>query len=306
MIRSGINLLLILTAITMFTGNVMAAEPTETTKKFVRPKMLFGQPVNVNTAGGGSLPEGKLLTVINASFADKSRAVKGWKGPDVFSQVWLLKLRYGITNHLELSTTTPYVNLHRSNAPVSPKHIDGLGDQVVSLVYAPWNEHQGDLFSASVTGGVSLPTGQYGDNHIPGNGVFGWRTQIGIGKFWTPRIHTSTEVVWSGAFDRGNQEVRRGQQFQWNTNARYLFEHFDVGLESSYIAQASGNKDTPVGNVNLHNGYTELFVGPSVNVPINQLNSWVGVGVFMPVMQHTYAATAVEDARYEVKIGTLW
>jgi hypothetical protein len=290
------------------------AENTEETgapeQKSARSKILFGQPVNVNIAGGGTLPQGKLLTILNASFADKTRAKKGGSnGPDVFSQVWLLKLRYGLTNNIELSATTPYINNERSPKPAnSSKHVEGFGDQVVALSFAPWNEHQGDPVSASVYAGVLLPTGNYGKNHLPGNGVWGGRFQAGIGKFFMERrVKLDTEVVYATPFDRGNQKVKRGGQFEWNSQARYLFDRFDIGMESTLAVRESGDRKLPNGStVNLKNGATEWFIGPSMNVGLDALGMWAGIGVFFPVLQDVKGPSKVEDVRYEFKIGKLW
>lgn len=276
-------------------------------KESSRSKMLFGQPVNVSIAGGGSLPQGKALTILNASFANKNHSKRGSAAPDAASQVWLFKFRYGITNHLELSMTTPYINNTFSPKPArGSRHMEGFGDQAVGLILAPWNEHQGDPVSASLYMGALLPTGNYGKNHLPGNGAWGGRFAAGIGKMVTRDFKLDTEVVYSTPFDRGNQEVRRGGQYEWNANVRYLFDRFDIGLESSLVVRESGDRDTALGHRNLRNGLTEWFIGPSMNVGIDPLGMWAGVGVFFPVVQDVKGPAKVEDARFEFKIGKLW
>jgi hypothetical protein len=66
------------------------------------------------------------------------------------------------------------------------------------------------------------------------------------------------------------------------------------------------------GNVSsLRNGYTEWFVGPSVNVAIEPLSMWAGLGVFFPVLyslhdEHRSPPTKMENFRVEFKIGKLW
>lgn len=272
-----------------------------------RAKALFGAPVNVNIAGGGSLPKGTALTMINTSLANKQRSERGYAGSDIFSQVWLLKMRYGITNHLEIATTLPYINNDRDTQAVGPKHIEGFADQVVQFTFAPWNQHQGDSFSAGLTAGVLIPTGTWGKNHVPGVGVWGGRLAAGIGKFVTRNIKLDTELVWSGAFERGNQKVKRGDQFQWNTNMRYLFDYVDFGIESTLVYQDSGDKKLPDGStMGLRNGYTEWFIGPSMNVAIAPLDMWVGVGMFFPVLQDVKGPAVLEDVRFEFKVGKVW
>ncbi|MDR0816455.1 MAG: transporter [Desulfovibrio sp.] len=292
------------------TSNAEETSKGKTTeKKSARSTMLFGQPVNVNIGGGGTLPKGRALTILNTSFADKTNAMNGGgKNPNVFSQTWLFKFRYGITDHLELSTVSPFVDMNRTPRPQhASKHLGGFGDQAVALVIAPWNEHQGDPVSASLAVGVNFPTGGWGDSFVPGNGVWGTRIKAGIGKKITDDIKLDTEVAYGLPYTRGNQDVLRGEQFQWNAQARYLFNYFDIGIESSLTVQNSGNRLSPTGGeVDMRNGYTDWFVGPSMNFPIDALSMWAGAGVFFPVLQEFNGPTKAEGARFEFKIGKLW
>ncbi len=274
--------------------------------KSTRAKMLTGTPVNVNIAGGGSLPKGKLLTIYNSSFADKTSREDGYRGPKVFSQTHILKLRYGLTNHWELSSVGGYANNERRGGNPSPRHIEGMLDQSLGLTYSPFQFHQGDKFALSFTGAVTTPTGQYGKNHLPGGGVWGGRLAAGVATFLTKDIRFDTEAVWIMPFERGNQDVKRGDQYQWNTQLRYLFDKVDIGLESTLIHTESGDKNINGRNVNMKNGITEWYVGPSVNLAIDSLDMWVGVGAFFPVVQDVKGPNIVEDVRYEFKIAKMW
>lgn len=289
-------------------ANAGAAQEQPAKPKSTRAKMLMGQPVNTQIAGAGTLPEGKALTIINASFADKTSSERGYKGSDVFSQTWLLKLRYGITNHLEFLITTPYINNKRHNpSPASgPTHIEGLSDIVVGLSLAPYNFHQGDPIALSFYAGLITPTGMWGKNHLPGVGVWGGRVAAGIATYFTEDVRGDTEVVYSAPFDRGNQRVKRGGQFQWNSQLRYLFDNFDIGVESVLTYQESGDKRTAAGKSSMRNGYTEWLVGPAIDIPIDPLNMWAGFGVYFPVVQEFRGPAAVENVRFDFKLAKLW
>ncbi len=288
------------------TSSSAAEEERTPQKQSTRSKMIFGPPVNVNIAGAGSMPDGVLLTVINASFADKVTAFGDYKGSDVFSQAWFLKVRYGITDYLEIWSTTPYINNRRTNPEPDPQYIYGIGDSVLGLTLSPWNERRGDPFTASASAAVLLPIAGWTTDNPPGFGVWGFRGQAAVGKFLTKDIKVETEGVWNTRFDRGNQDVRLGDQFQWNTQARYLFDYFDIGIESTMIWQNASDKEVRGRTRDLRNGYTEWFVGPSVNVAIEPLGMWAGVGAFFPVMQYTESPAKVENVRFEFKIGKLW
>ncbi len=275
------------------------------------PVVLIGTPpVNVNMAGAGTLPKGVLYTALNASFADKRHTENGSNGPDIFSQAWLLKIRYGLTGNIELNTVGSYVNLARDPKPAGgSEHLEGFGDQSVGISYAPFNIHQGEPFALSFGAGVILPTAPQGKNHLPGNSAFGWRVNTAFGLFFTPNIKLDTEVVATGPFERGNRRVKRGDAYQWNTQVRYLFRYMDVALESSYVHADSADADIGGRTVNTRNGYDEWFVGPSMNFAppfMADADVWAGLGVFFPIHQDFKGPNKSESARFEFKIGKLW
>ncbi|MDR2696174.1 MAG: transporter [Deltaproteobacteria bacterium] len=290
-----------------------AEEEQSARKQSTRSRMIFGPPVNVNIAGPGSMPEGVLLTGINTSFANKITPVgnAGSRASDVFGQQWLLKLRYGITDYLEIWSTIPYINNRRTNPEPNPQYIYGVADSVLALTLCPWHERRGDPLTASASAGVLLPVAAWGKDHMPGMGVMAFRGQAAVGKFLTKDIKIETEGLWITRFARGNQNVRLGDQFQWNSQIRYLFNSFDIGLESSLVSQTASDREAR-GNVSsMRNGYTEWFVGPSVNVAIEPLSMWVGLGAFFPVLYSLHderraPAAKMENVRVEFKIGKLW
>lgn len=280
------------------------AEP-ERSRPGKRARSLLGTPVNAALAGAGTIPEGVFLTMLNASFADKTHSKKGG-GPKTFSQVWLFKQRYGVTNRLELGVVVPYINNKRRGLANGPEHMEGLGDVTLQMTLAPCNVHQGDPLNLSFGLAALLPTGLYGKNHIPGNGVWGGRFVAAAGWWPTRDAYLSTEAVWSTPFDRGNQKVRRGGEFQWNAFARYLFDNFDIALESNLKHVESGDKRFDSGLRNLKNGYTEWFVGPSTNIAFDSLGMWIGAGVFFPIVQDVKGPAMVENARFDLKLGFVW
>ena len=286
------------------------AATTEKPKK-TRAKMLTGTPVHTAIAGGGSLPKGKLLTIYNFSLADKSRGTYDYKGSKVYSQTHLVKIRYGLTNHWEVITTGGYVNNgFRNPTPANnrPNNVEGMIDQSIGLTYAPLQMHQGDPVAVSINAALSTPTGQYGKNHLPGGGAWGSRLALGFATFLTDDLRFDTEVIWNTSFNRGNQDVRKGDSYQWNTMARYLFDWFDIGIESVYThtEDSKGYKPNRRGSVNLHNGGADWYVGPNTSIAIDALDMWVGAGVYFPVRQHVNAPSAVDDIQYHFKVAKMW
>ena len=311
-------ILFILAACIISPQTVPAAEAEKAPQtQSARSKNIFGPPVNVNISGPGTVPEGVLYTAINASFADKVRNTRNARGDrgrpsDTFQQLWLLKLRYGITDYLEIVSVTPYVNQRITNPePKRYSTIYGLMDSTLYFALAPWQERRGDPFTASISAGVWLPVGAWGRDNPPGYGVAGFRGQAAVGKWLNKDIKIETEGVWSSTrFASGNQDVRLGDQFQWNSQIRYLFNYFDIGLESTLIWQLNSHRERTTSRYasgDMRNSSTEWFVGPSVNVAIEPLDMWVGLGAFFAAMQRFQGVQRkVENVRFEFKIGKLW
>lgn len=275
-----------------------------------RAKMLTGTPVHTAVAGGGSLPKGVLLTVYNFSLADKTNAKRGYKGSDIYNQTHLLKLRYGLTNHWEIHSTGGYVNNgFRDPTPSNrANHTEGILDQSLGLTYAPLQLHQGDPIAVSFSGAINFPTGFYGRNHLPGGGAWGGRFCTGFATFFTDDIRFDVEGSVTASFENGNQGARKGTQYQWNTMVRYLFDWFDIGIESVYThtEDGTGYKPGRDGRVNLHNGGADWYIGPNTSIAIDALDMWVGAGVYFPVMQDVNSAAAVDDVQFHFKVAKMW
>lgn len=288
-------------------------QPVSTTEKpkKTRAKMLTGTPVHTAIAGGGSLPKGKLLTVYNFSLADKTRGKDGYNGSDIYSQTHLLKLRYGLTNHWEINSTGGYVNNGFRNPTPSgarPNHVEGILDQSLGFTYAPLQMHQGDPVAVSFSAGLNFPTGIYGSNHLPGGGAWGGRIAAGFATFFTDDLRFDIEGSATTTFESGNQDTRKGNQYQWNTMVRYLFDWFDIGVESVYThtEDSTGYKQGRDGRVNLHNGGADWYIGPNTSIAIDALDMWVGAGVYFPVKQQVNSAAAVDNIQYHFKIAKMW
>lgn len=286
-------------------------ENTQTQPKKKRAKMLTGTPVHTAIAGGGSLPKGVALTVYNFSLADKTQSKRGYKGSDVYNQTHLIKLRYGITNHWEITSTGGYVNngfRDPKHAGKRPGNIEGPIDQLLGFTYAPLQLHQGDPVAVSVSAGIYIPTGVYGKNHLPAAGAWGSRLCTGFATFLNDDIRFDTEFSWATTFERGNQNVRKGDQYQWNTMVRYLFDWFDIGLESVYTHYEDnvGYRNGKSNRGNLKNGGADWYIGPNTSIAIDALDMWVGAGVYFPVMQDMNGPAATDDVQFHFKVAKMW
>ncbi|SQI40591.1 Uncharacterised protein [Leminorella richardii] len=211
---------------------------TSATKAYVG----HGAPVNINVAGASVLAEGKAIVTLNSSFRDKTHQVEGTGSSDTFTQIWLLKMRYGLTDRLELVTSVPYTNNRRDD--MYPEYIDGLGDMPLTLSYALLSQRAGDPFWLTLKGGFLLPTGQRGDNHLAGSNAWGGKAGISATRLFTPQFKGDLDFIVQGPFERGNSDVKRGTEYQISGQLRYLPDSFpvDIGLETTYSKSENGNK----------------------------------------------------------------
>jgi hypothetical protein len=294
-------------------GQAPEKDQAELRDKPVRPRVLMGTPpVNTNMSASGSLPEGVLFTKLNAGFADRNSGVHSYNGSEVMSQTWLVKIRYGLTNRLELAAVVPYINMSRSNPTPSQKHVEGFGDVILGINVAPFNLHQGDPFSLSFVLAAMLPTAQRGANHLSGQGAWGWRVNGAIGTMITPDLKIDTELMGTGPFEQGQNDVHRGNEYQWNTQLRYLFQSFDIGLESSLVWKRDDYVTISPGagrnrfERSLGNGGTTWWLGPTMNFAL-PWDMWAGAGVLFPISRGTNGnPQAVEHMRFDFSIGKLF
>ena len=83
----------------------------------------------------------------------------------------------------------------------------------------------------------------------------------------------------------------------------YVFNpNFDVGVEFTLEKSEDWERD----GVNMKNGYTEMYVGPTANYVMPQWNMWFGAGLFFPVLRDYDIPTASDDVRVELKLGKVW
>ncbi len=296
-------------------GSALAAGAEDSLFAHDNPSPLLGGPVNTTIAGGAILPKGKLLTAINASFRDKTRTVNGNKSAnpsDTYSQTWLLKIRYGLFDRMEMSIVVPYMN---NDIAHQSWRSEGLGDATVGTSLAVLSERAGDPFWLTLSLGISLPTG---DEHLTGQGATGGRLALSWAKDLSKNILAAGDLIWEMPFSSGYEpyggsgydnfsSVERGNKYTINGHIRYRFNYFDLGLESTFEKTESSDGHLRDGGwTSMYNGTTEWVLGPSLNVAFDSINTWLGVGVFFPIYQDADTDTKLETVRWEFKVGTLW
>ena len=279
-------------------------EPPKQQAKKMNP--LLGPPVNIGMGGGGILPKGVLLTAINMSLREKHNTSVGpgdRSAPKVDQQLYLAKIRYGLTDRIEINTVIPYSFTDRHQPDGTKFHMDGFGDVVVGASYQILGEKFGDAVTMATTVAAILPTGETGYRSAPGNGSWGSAVKFGVKKDINATHRFESEVAYNKIFDEGNQNIQKGDSFAWNSQYRYMTSHnFDFGLENMVEKTFGSSKN---GKYQADSG-VDWYAGPSVNIAIPSLNMWFGAGVFAGLAHDYETRKQVEDCRIEFKLGKLW
>ncbi|MDR2549027.1 MAG: transporter [Desulfobulbus sp.] len=291
-------------------GQALAADQQDVTtaqpEKSEKMSPLSGTPVNSAISGGGIVPKGMLLTALNFSYRDKDDIVDdAGRGARTSQQeLYLLKLRYGMTDRFEILFVPGYINNHRdAYFNQQSDRVDGPTDFIFGGTYTPLSQRLGDPISLGLNLSVGMPTGQDGSKYLPGGDVWSYCAKIGITKVWHPNHRVDWDLGFAQPTETGNQGVRKDTVVTMTGSYHYVFNpNFDIGLEFT----VENSKDWERNGVSMRNEYTEMYVGPTMNFCLPKWNMWLGAGVFVPVMRDYDIPTASDDIRIELKLGKVW
>jgi len=267
---------------------------------------LSGTPVNSAISGGGLVPKGLLLSALNFSYRDKDDIVDdaGFGARTMESELYLLKLRYGLTERVEIAFVPGYINNHRdAYGNLASDRIDGPTDFALGASYAIMSQRLGDPLSLAATLGVNMPTGQEGPDHPVGGDVWSYNAKIGVTKVWHPKHRVDWDLGFVQPTETGNQGVKKDTAWTMTGSYHYVFNpHFDIGLEFT----AENCRSWERAGRDMNNDATEVYVGPTANYVMPQWNMWLGAGLFVPVVRDYDVATASDEIRIEIKLGKIW
>lgn len=289
-------------------GQTFAADEAVPAQSEQTEKMggLSGTPVNSAISGGAIVPKGLLLSAFNFSYRDKESIVNdaGIGARKSEQELYLLKLRYGLTDRFEVAFVPGYISNHRDAfRTFRADQLEGPTDFALGGTYTPFSQRLGDPLSLGLTLGVNMPTGQVGPNRPLGGDVWSYNAKVGMSKIWHPKHRVDWDLGFVQPTDAGNQGVKKDTCWTMTGSYHYVFNpNFDIGLEFT----AEKSKTWTNSGVDLRNGYTEVYAGPTANFVMPKWNMWLGVGLFMPVVRNYDVATASDDLRLEVKLGKIW
>jgi len=175
---------------------------------------MSGTPVSAAHTGGTIVPKGVLLSTLSYSYRDKDDIVEdaGFGARTMEQELYILKLRYGLTDHLEVIFVPGYIDMDRdAYGPFGSDHIDGSTDFFLGATYAPFLQRLGDPLSFNMTFGVNMPTGQEGPEHPVGGDVWSYTAKMGITKIWHPNHRVDVDLGIVQPTETGNQDVKKTQ-----------------------------------------------------------------------------------------------
>lgn len=266
-------------------------------------------PVGMNFGvGGGTVPKGTLITLINYRFADNDvwyrhgkeyAASNPFGGSDQKATVnaFAVKVRYGLGYGMDIRALLPFAYTRFSEARLAPaKSIHGCADGMVILHKAFMQQEEGAPFSLGLDLGVIVPTGS---TNRDGLGTGAWGAVTSLGATWAfdrGRQLLDGDVFYFYRGKGGNRSIKNYTYRKWGDyvwfNARYVYaltNWLDVALESQFThnfqdkdsrAQGTGAKIS-----NLKNASTTWFIGPAVTVKIPRWQSTFGIGLGISAYQ---------------------
>ncbi|OIN99872.1 MAG: hypothetical protein AUJ49_10390 [Desulfovibrionaceae bacterium CG1_02_65_16] len=280
--------------------HLLAADDTSAEEKFGR---MQGVPASVSIGGGGMLPQGHAITAWNASYRSKYEGVEGEnqknnRNIDNTTFVNMLKLRYGVTDNIEVQAVVPYTFYD----PMAGHNLDSWGDIVVAGMYGFLQEKSGDPVSLALSLKAGLPTGSTGPSALPGGDVWSGTAALGLTKTWG--LNQVAFDLWATQpFEEGNSHVRKGDSYGFNYKyARSLTQNLDVGIEGIIEHANRGERY----GVEMKNDYTEWYTGPAVTYNIPGTTIDLAVGAYLPVYRSYGQNTSSDSVRVDGKFFIFW
>lgn len=261
--------------------------------------------------GGETFPQGLTALMNHVSYA-RYRPYKGSSpyamrvktpagdmkvGPRSAEQfVNVFKIRHGITDRWEIRTATPFISLDLDNHNADGSWKGGLGDTTVMLRYGLKKRTKDSPFSLALDAGVTLPTGEVGDqNTYLASNAFS--VILGGGFSWADH---NQRVDFDGryaAYTEGAHGIRPGDFALFHSHYAWaLSRNFDIGLEAYYrIEQQSRRRGK-----GLHDAFSEAYAGPKIQIKVPEMAYlMVGAAAFFPVYRDYDSMRLSTDTRWE-------
>ena len=251
----------------------------------------------------GTIPKGKLATIVNYIHADKHTWYKNGsrhtakypfnKGTQRnLHDRFVLKMRYGLGDGYDVRFATPIVmNNFRAHSTLTPNSVsskNGIGDTTFVLHKQFLSQREGSPVDMAWDLGVWTPTGGTSDDGV-GTGAWGAMAGLGVGHaFDGGRQFVEGEVMYLYRGVGHTSRVDVSDVFR--LNGRYVYalsQHWDMGVETQF----EYNTDSRRYGRSNNDASTTWFAGPSVTLKLPEYNASLGVSAQFSLYQN-YDAVA--------------
>lgn len=216
-----------------------------------QPAPRVGQVV-IESMGpaSGTIPKGKLATIVNYIHADKHTWYKNGsrhsaKHPNSkgtqrnLHDRFVLKMRYGLGDGYDVRFAMPIVmNNFRAHSTLTPNSVsskNGIGDTTFVLHKQFLSQREGFPVDVAWDLGVWTPTGSTSDDGV-GTGAWGAMAGLGVGHaFDGGRQFVEGEVMYLYRGVGHTSRVDVSDVFR--LNGRYVYalsQHWDMGVETQF------------------------------------------------------------------------
>ena len=268
----------------------------------------------------GTIPKGKLATIVNYIHADKHTWYKNGsrhKAKYPFNKGtqrnlhdrFVLKMRYGLGDGYDVRFATPIVmNNFRAHSTLTPNSVsskNGIGDTTFVLHKQFLSQREGSPVDMAWDLGVWTPTGGTSDDGV-GTGAWGAMAGLGVGHaFDGGRQFVEGEVMYLYRGVGHTSRVDVSDVFR--LNGRYVYalsQHWDMGVETQF----EYNTDSRRYGRSNNDASTTWFAGPSVTLKLPEYNASLGVSAQFSLYQNYDAVARIGNVDYPTaaSLGERW
>lgn len=266
----------------------------------------------------GTIPKGKLATILNYIHADKhtwykngSRHEARYPGKGTQRNRhdrFVLKMRYGLGDGYDIRFATPVVmNNFRADSTLSNgvSSKNGVGDTTFVLHKQFISQKEGAPVSVAWDFGVWTPTGSTSDDGV-GTGAWGLMGGLGVGHaFDGGRQFLEGEIMY---LYRGVGHTSRTDVSDvFRLNGRYTYalsHHWDAGIETQFEYNTESRR---YGRGN-NDASTTWFAGPSLTFKLPEYGASLGVSAQFSLYQDYDASVSIGNVDYPTAaaLGERW
>ena len=268
----------------------------------------------------GTIPKGKLATIVNYIHADKHTWYK--KGSRHTAKYpfnkgtqrnlhdrFVLKMRYGLGDGYDVRFATPIVmNNFRAHSTLTPNSVsskNGIGDTTFVLHKQFLSQREGSPVDVAWDLGVWTPTGSTSDDGV-GTGAWGAMAGLGVGHaFDGGRQFVEGEIMYLYRGVGHTSRVDVSDVFR--LNGRYVYalsQNWDMGVETQF----EYNTDSRRYGHSKDDASTTWFAGPSVTLKLPEYNASLGVSAQFSLYQNYDAVARIGNVDYPTaaSLGERW